>query len=80
MQKFLVVEIITTDEGRIGAPVNAFENEADAVAKYHTVLAAAAKSSYPIHACTLLTGEGFQLRHECVKHDTQPEPEPEPEE
>jgi hypothetical protein len=79
MQKFLVVEIITTAEGRIGAPVNAFGTEEDAVAKFHTVMAAAAKSAHPVHACTLLTAEGFQLRYECVKHEVQPAPEPESE-
>ena len=69
MQNFLVVEIVTQADGRIAAPVNAFETEAEARSKFHAVMTQAYKSSNPIHSCSLLTGEGFELCHECVKHE-----------
>ena len=77
MQKFVVVEIITQTDGRIAAPVNAFEEEPLALSKYYSVCAQASKSSYPVHSVMLMSGEAFEIKHECFKH-AQPEPDPEP--
>ena len=79
MQKFVVIEIITQADGRIAAPVNAYENEADARSKFHDVMKQAYRSNYPVHSCMLMTSEAFKLEDECVKHEVQPEPEPTPE-
>ena len=79
MQNFVVVEIIQQADGRIAAPVNAFETEAEAKSKFHEVMKRAYASSYPIHSCMLMSAEAFKILDECVKHEPQPEPEPEPE-
>lgn len=79
MTKFLVTEIQTWNTGAVQNPTWAYENEQSALAKYYSVLSAAAVSTLPVHACAMLTNEGFLLKHECFKH-AQPEPVPEPEE
>lgn len=79
MAKYLVTEIQTWDSGAVQTPTWAYDNEDSALAKYHSVLAAAAISSLPEHACILYTEEGFPMRNECFKHEVEPEPTPEPE-
>lgn len=80
MSKYLVTEIQTWDSGAIQTPTWAYDTEEQARAKYHSVLAVAAVSKLPVHACMINTAEGFPLCHECYKHAPAPEPEPEPEE
>lgn len=77
MAKYFVTEIQTWDGGSVQNPTWAYDNENSALAKYHSVLASAAVSSLPVHACMMFTDEGFYLRSECFKHETTPEPEPE---
>ena len=79
MAKYLVTEIQTWDTGAVQTPTWAYDDENSAMAKYHSVLAAAAVSKLPVHACTLYTAEGFPMRNECYKHEPQPAPEPTPE-
>lgn len=48
--------------------------------RYHTALAAAARSEqYPVYSAVLMTNEGFVLEHRAYLHDVTPAPEPEPE-
>ena len=48
--------------------------------RYHTALAAAARSDqYPVYSAFLMTNEGFVIESKSYTHDVQPEPEPEPE-
>ena len=72
MQNFLVVEIIQQSDGRIAAPVNAFETEAEAKSKFHEVMKRAYTSQYPVHSCTILSAQAFQVEDECVVKDIQP--------
>lgn len=67
--KYLVVEIQKFPNGSMSTPSYAFDNLNSAEAKYHTILAAAAVSSLPVHSCILMSEEGFPLRHECYKHE-----------
>ena len=78
--KYLVIEIQKFDTGAISTPTYAYDNESSALGKYHSILASAAVSKLPVHACAIITEEGFPLRHECYKHAVEPEPTPEPEE
>ena len=66
--KYIVIEIQTDGEGRTGTLVYDFDDRDAAMAKYHTVLAAAAVSAVLVHACTVLTREGQQIAHECFVH------------
>jgi hypothetical protein len=79
MAKYLVTEIQTWESGAVQNPTWAYDDENAAMAKYHSVLAAAAVSQLPVHACAIFTNEGFPMRNECYKHTPAPEPTPEPE-
>lgn len=66
----------TWEDGTMSTPTYAYDDEASAIAKWHTILAAAAKSTLPVHAAALMTNSGICLRSEHYEHE-QPEPEPE---
>lgn len=67
--KFLVTEIQKFPDGGMSTPSYAYDTQTAAEAKYHSILAAAAVSSLPVHAAILFTEEGFPMRHECYKHE-----------
>ena len=48
---YIIIEVQQAANGTVSCLVTTFNNEADADAKLFTVLAAAAKSSLPYHAC-----------------------------
>ena len=72
--KYLVIEIQKFANGTMSTPAYAYDNLNSAEAKFHSVLAAAATSSLPVHSCILMSEEGFPLRHECYKHELVEEP------
>lgn len=51
----------------------AYDNVAQAEAKYHTVLAAAAVSQVPIHSAVMLGSDGRYIKSECYDHRTESE-------
>lgn len=65
---FIVVELQKNADGTVGNLVTAHETQAEAESKYHSVLAAAAVSSLPTHAATLLSEEGFSIANQCYRH------------
>ena len=65
---FIVVELQKYQDGTVGNIVTAYETQADAESKYHSVLAAAAVSDLPSHSATLLAEEGFSVANQCYKH------------
>lgn len=71
--RYIVIEMQTNTDGTIGNQVTSFDateqGKAQAEAKYHQVLAAAALSAKPIHACVLMTAEGFLLESKCYRHE-----------
>lgn len=78
--KYLVMEIQKWDSGIVQTPTYAYDDRNSAEAKYHSILAAAAQSSLPIHACVMLTEDGRLVRTEVYRHEPESEPEVEPEE
>lgn len=54
----------------------AFDNQADAEAKYHAILSVAAKSEVPKHSAVLMAENGITLKHESYFHEEEPEEEP----
>ena len=52
--KHLVIEIQTLQDGQIGSIVNAYDTQAEAESKYHSVLSAAAISKIPAHGAIIL--------------------------
>lgn len=74
--KYIVIEIQTFNTGAVATNVFAYDLLEDAEAKWHTLMAGAAKSSLPIHAASIMTADGcpVQGRFGCYRH-LQPEPE-----
>lgn len=66
--RYYVIEIQTGADGTAGNFVFAFAEKNDAMAKYHTVLAAAAASTVMVHSCAVLTREGQLVASECFVH------------
>lgn len=50
----------------------AFGNQADAEAKYHSILAVAAKSEVQKHSAVLMAENGITLKHESYFHEEEP--------
>ena len=71
---YIVIELQTNNEGQVANLVYAYDNYNAAEAKFHTVLAAAATSTVPCHACCILDQYGQIQRTEYYSH-VQPEPE-----
>ena len=71
--RYLVIEMQSNADGTVGNQVTSFDptDRDHAEAKYHQVLSAAAISTKPIHACVLMTAEGFLLETRCYHHDTE---------
>ncbi|MBE7005034.1 MAG: hypothetical protein E7425_12310 [Ruminococcaceae bacterium] len=65
---YIIVEMQTDANGTVSTIVTqkATRNEADSV--YHQVLAAAAISAMPVHACAMMSNEGFPLEHASYRH------------
>ena len=72
---FYVIELQTSNTG--AAIPYAYDNQPDAEALYHTLLAAAAKSEISKHSVLLLGEDGFIIKKETYEHEPGP-PEPDP--
>lgn len=69
--KIVVTEIQKFADGGMSTPSYAFDSQQSAEAKYHSILAGAAVSALPVHAAIMFSEEGFPLKYECYKHETQ---------
>jgi len=72
-RKYLVTEIQVWDTGAVSNPTYAYNDEASALAKYFSILAAAVKSSLPVYSALMFTDEGQPLRYESFTHETETE-------
>ena len=64
MEKYIVLEIQTNANGTVGNLVTAYDDRNAAESAYHSVLAAAALSDLPVHACVLMTNSGYIINAE----------------
>ena len=76
MKNFFVIRITNRQDGTTGNLVNAHDNEADALKDFFRECGKAVDSTHLTDSVSLLTKEGFEVRHECFMHDAQPTPEP----
>lgn len=68
---YFVLEIqINGDTGSI-LPFS-FNNREDAEAKYHSILAVAAKSTVPKHSAVLMAENGITMKQESCFHEEEP--------
>ena len=74
---YIVTDVKTTPyEGDYAVLVNTTQHHTrnGAEERYHTALAAAARSEqYPLYAVFLATNEGFVIESKAYTHDVQPE-------
>ncbi len=61
---YIVIEMQTAN-GVTATLTDTFADYPHAEQKYHTVLAAAAVSTVPIHSASMLTERGNLVKHEC---------------
>ena len=66
---YVVIELQTYDNGTVGNFVWAFTDRLEAESKYYTVMAAAAVSKLPVHACVLLDNGGERYMSGAYYHD-----------
>lgn len=79
MYNFFVVRITNRTDGTAGKTVKEYETEAEALKEFFRQAGQAVDTTHLTDSVTMLTKEGFELKHEVFLHSA-PEPEPEPEE
>ena len=75
MYNFFVVRITNRVNGTCGNSVKAYENEPDALKEFFRQAGQAVDTTHLSDSVTMLTKEGFELRHEVFLHDAPTEPE-----
>ena len=78
MYEFFVVRITNRQDGTFGNSVKAYEAEADALKEFFREAGQAVDTTHLTDSVTMLTKEGFELRHEVFLHDPAPAPVEEP--
>ena len=68
MIKYIVMEIQTNKDGTVGNLVWAYDSRAEAEAKFHTIMAAAALSSVPVHVALVIQSDGTLLESGRYEH------------
>ena len=79
MYNFFIVRVTNRVDGTFGNNVKAYETEGDALKEFFRASGQAVDSTHLTDSVTMLTKEGFELRHEVFLHDA-PTSEPTPEE
>ena len=78
MYNFFVVRITNRVDGSFGNSVKAYETETDAIREFFRQAGQAVDTTHLTDSVTMLTKEGFELKHEIFTHDAHaPAPESE---
>ena len=75
MYNFVIVRFTNRADGTFGNIAHPFENEADALKDYFRECGKAVDSTHLTDSVTMMTKEGFELRHEVFMHEPEVEPE-----
>ena len=75
MYNFFIVRITNRIDGTFGNSVKAYEAEPDALKEFFREAGQAVDTTHLTDSVTMLTKEGFELRHEVFLHDAPAEPE-----
>lgn len=70
MYEFFIVRITNRLDGTFGNSVKAYETEADALKEFFRQAGQAVDTTHLTDSVTMLTKEGFEVRHEVFLHDT----------
>lgn len=76
MYNYFVVRFTNRVDGTSGNSVKPYESESDALKEFFRQAGQAVDTTHLTDSVTMLTKEGFELRHEVFLHDA-PEPTPE---
>ena len=76
MYNFFIVRITNRVDGTAGKTVKEYENESDALKEFFRQAGQAVDTTHLTDSVTMLTKEGFELKHEVFLHEA-PTPEPE---
>lgn len=79
MYNYFIVRITNRIDGTFGNSVKAYEAEADALKEFFREAGQAVDTTHLTDSVTMLTKEGFEVRHEVFLHNA-PKPTPEQEE
>ena len=74
MYNFFIVRFTNRVDGTFGNSVKAYEAEADALKEFFRQAGQAVDTTHLTDSVTMLTKEGFELRHEVFLHDAPAEP------
>lgn len=74
MYNFFIVRVTNRVDGTFGNSVKAYEAEADALKEFFRQAGQAVDTTHLTDSVTMLTKEGFELRHEVFLHDAPAEP------
>lgn len=75
MFNFFIVRITNRQDGTAGNLVNAFASESDALKDFFRECGKAVDSTHLTDSVSMLSKEGFEIRHECFIHEAQPQEE-----
>ena len=77
-KEFLVVRFCNKQDGTVAVPAATFEDKPSAEKEFFRLCGQAVDSAHLTDAVSLLTKQGFELRHEFFEHPAiEPEPEAE---
>lgn len=74
MFNFFIVRITNRLDGTFGNSVKAYESESDALKEFFRNAGQAVDTTHLTDSVSMLTKEGFELRHETFQHEA-PAPE-----
>ena len=69
MYNFFIVRITNRVDGTFGNSVKAYEAEADALKEFFREAGQAVDTTHLTDSVTMLTKEGFELKHEVFLHE-----------
>lgn len=78
MYNFVVCRFTNRQDATFGSLVHQFKNEGEALKDYFRECGKAVDSTHFTDSVSLLTKEGFELRHESFIHEAAPAPEETP--
>ena len=76
MFNFFIIRLTNRTDGTFGSLVHAFADEAEALKDYFRECGKAVDSTHLTDSVSMLSKDGFEIRHECFSHEPQPQEEP----
>ena len=75
MYEFFIVRVTNRIDGTFGNSVKGYKTEAEALKEFFRQAGQAVDTTHLTDSVTMLTKEGFELKHEVFLHDAPTEPE-----